>query len=302
METISIVIRRSSDMLQQRLKRKSASLNRLPYRSSWSDCGSAGAMLTFTPEQPADSCFRQALLEEIVPLMAQFIIEDLWLCLFRDLLRFHYCYFGRKEREEIIDTALRSLKNAKFNRRRELHLGLAGKKIGAYLQGPHDHMNIEGFCNFRLVEWRRELRRLVDEAVESYLAEREHREFIRLLKYFLNLQMPKINLIHLFADQNGCVRITDHCFKQMDPCDWEELDLKDFDEESDYEDILVSMLVSIAPRRIMLHRSIMLRYPRAAEILRSIFDKRLIYCESCSHCRREKAPLVKGDGNRRLLT
>ncbi len=302
METISIVIRRSSDMLQQRLERKSAFLNSLPCRCSWRDCGSAGTMLAFMPEQSAGSGSRQALLEVIVPLVAQFIIEDLWICLFRDLLRLHYCYFGRKEREEILDIALRSLKSTKFNRRRELHRGLMEKKIAAYLQGPHDHMNIEGFYCFRLVEWRRELHRLVDEAVENYLAEREHREFIRLLKYFLNLQLPKINLIHLFVDQKGCVRVADYCFKQIDPCDWEELDLKDFDEESDYEDILVSMLVSIAPRRIMLHRSIMQRYPRVTEILHSIFGKRLIYCEGCSHCRREKTPLVTGDSNHRSLT
>ncbi len=302
METITFVIRRSPDLLQQRLERESASFSSLPYRCSWSDCGSAGTALTFVPEQYAGSGSRQSILEAIVPLVAQFMIEDLWIYMFRDLLRLHYCYFGRNEREEILDTALRQLKSSKLHRRRELHRGLAGKKIGEYLAGPHNHLNIEGFNNFRLVEWRRELRRLVEEAVESYLAEREHREFIRLLKYFLNLQLPKINLIHLFADKKGCVRITDHCFNQVDPCDWEEIDLQDFDEESDYEDILVSMLVSIAPRRIMLHRSAVLRYPRAAEILRSIFDKRLIYCESCSRCRREKAPLVTGDSNRRSLT
>ncbi len=302
MKTISIVARRSCDRLQQRLEQKGAFLNNLPYRCCWSDCGSAGKMLAFIPGQTADRASRKALGEEIASLVAHFIIEDLKVHLLHDLLRFHYFYFGKEEHEEILAIACRNFESAKLDRRREIHRELIEKNIRAYLNGAHDHMNIEGFYNFRLHDCRCELRRVIDEAVESHLAEREYREFVRLLKYFLNLQQPKIDLIHLSVDQKGRVRITDHRFRQVDPCDWEEFDLTDFDEESDYEDILVSMLVSVAPRRIMLHRSVSLRYPRAVESLRSIFENRLIYCENCSHCRREKPPLFTGDSNPRPLS
>ena len=246
MKTISIVARRSCDRLQQRLEQKGAFLNNLPYRCCWSDCGSAGKMLAFIPGQTADRASRKALGEEIASLVAHFIIEDLKVHLLHDLLRFHYFYFGKEEHEEILDIACRNFESAKLDRRREIHRELIEKNIRAYLNGAHDHMNIEGFYNFRLHDCRCELRRVIDEAVESHLAEREYREFVRLLKYFLNLQQPKIDLIHLSVDQKGRVRITDHRFRQVDPCDWEEFDLTDFDEESDYEDILVSMLVSVA--------------------------------------------------------
>ncbi len=280
MKTFSIMIRRSSERLQRRLKQKGVFLDKLPFRRSWVDCGSAGKMLVFTPGKSAsgDSC--QRLGEELASLAAQFITEDLKICHLQDLLRFHYFYFNREERKEILTIACRNLESVKSCRRRDLHRWMMEKKICAYLEGSHDHLNIEGYCNFRLREWRCELRRVVDEAVESHLAEKEHREFIRLLKYFLNMQQPRIDLVHLFVDQKGQIRITDHRLRKVDPCEWEELDLRDFDEESDYEDILVSMLVSVAPRRIMLHRSVTLRYPRAAENLRCIFEKRLIYCEN----------------------
>ncbi len=280
MKTISVVVRRSSERLQQMLEQKGASLDELPFSLSWSDLGRSGKMFSFVPGQLVDSVSRQALRDAIAQVTAQFIIDDLSVYLLQDLLRFHYYYFGREERAEILAIACRILENAKLKRRRELYQSMIGKSIRTYLNKPHDHLNIEGFYYFRLHDWRHELRRVIDEAVESHLAEREHQEFVRLLKYFLNLQQPKIDLVHLSVDQKGRVRITDHRFRQVDPCEWEEFDLADFDEESDYEDILVSMLVSVAPRRIMLHRSVSQRYPRAAESLHSIFEKRLIYCEN----------------------
>lgn len=295
MYTLSIMVRRSCERLQQRLEQKGAFFNKLPFLYSWSDCGSAGKLLVFLPDQSCGGASREALTEAVASLVSHFLMEDLTVHLLKDLIRFHYFYFGREEREEILAIACRQFDSVKLRRRRELHRELIEKSILAYLKGPHDHLNIEGFYNFRLHECRRELRRVIDEAVENHLADKEYREFIRLLKYFLSLQQPKIELVHLTADQKGRVRITDHRFKQVDPCEWDEFDLTDFDDESDYEDILVSMLVSVAPRRIMLHRSVFQRYPRAVESLRRIFENRLIYCEDCSHCRREKAPLLTGD-------
>lgn len=292
MNTITVVVRRSSDRLGQRLEQRGAFLDALSYRCSWSDCGGDGKMLSLIPGPAAAPDARQKIIEELAPLMTQFIIEDLKAYLLLDLLRSHYFYFGRKEREEILAIACRSLESINFNRRRKFHRGLMGKDIRLYLAQPHDHINIEGFYCFRLHDWRRELQRVIDEAVESYLAEKEHREFVRLLKYFLSLQQPRMDLLHLFLDQKRCIRITDQRFKKIDSYDWEEFDMTGFDGESDYEDVLVSMLVSIAPRRIMLHQGVVSRYPKAVETLRSIFEKRLIYCDNCSYCRSEKARLI----------
>ena len=55
MNTISILVRRSSEQLRQRLETKGAFLEKMPFRCCWSDCGSAGRLLLFIPEYPADS-------------------------------------------------------------------------------------------------------------------------------------------------------------------------------------------------------------------------------------------------------
>ena len=118
---------------------------------------------------------------------------------------------------------------------------------------------------------------------------------MRLLKYFLEIQQPKIDLIHLSVDEKGQFQIADQHFKKIDPREWEEFDLDDYDGESDYEDILVSMLVSVAPRQIMLHQNVLPRYPRAVDTLRRIFGRRLFFCDNCINCRQDRIHLVSSD-------
>lgn len=299
MSNISIVVRRSSDQLRQRLERKSASFKKLPFRYSWSDCGDAGKMLEFVPDRSADSASRETLVKTLASVLTGFITADLPAHLLRDLLRFHYFYFGREERREILSRARRRFEGGALYRRPGFYRGSIERYLRANLCGSPVHLNIEGFYNFRMYSLQRELRQALDDAVDVLVAEREYREFMRLLKYFLHLQQPKIELIHLSVDLQGRLQIMDRCFKRIDPLEWEELRAADFDELSDYEDIFVSMLVSLAPRRIMLHRSVISRYPRVTKSLRSIFESRLITCKNCAYCHRGEIHLVGDDSERR---
>lgn len=299
MKLFVIVVRRSSAFFQQRLEQKSVCLNNLALSYSWRDCGKSGKTLYLLGTHPATGAIeREAVIALIASLASQFIIFDLKDALLHDLLRYHYFYFRREERDEIMSLALRRLKDGIPGLRQETFREVIERKIKHYLQEQGSHLNIEGFLQFRLQDYRQEMRKVIDEAVENYLTEKEYREFVRLLKYFLEIQQPKIDLVHLAVDDKGQFQITDHSFKKIDPRDWEEFDLDDFEEDTDYEDILVSMLVSVAPRQIMLHQNVLPRYPRAVETLRRIFDKRLLYCRNCSYCRQDELTLIGSDKNK----
>lgn len=299
MSNISIVVRRSSDQLRQRLERKDASFKELPFRCCWSDCGCAGKMLEFIPDRSTDRASREALVKMLAPVLAGFITGDLPAHLLHDLLRFHYLYFDKEERREILARARRSFEQEALYRRLGFYRGSIEGYLRAHLCGSPVHLNIEGFYNFRMRSFQRELLQALDDAVETIVAEREYREFIRLLKYFLNLQQPKIELIHLSVDLSERLQIMDRSFRRIDPLEWEELGAADFDEVGDYEDIFVSMLVSLAPRRIMLHRRVLTQYPRVVKCLRSVFESRLSICKNCAYCRRGKIRLVGDDSKGR---
>lgn len=298
MNPISILVRRSSDQLRQRLERESASFQKIPFECYWNECV-GGKMLLLKPRPSADNASRETLIKALAKVLIPFITEDLRIHLLRDLLRSHYFYFGKEERREILARADRDLERCATGR----HLGFYRGSIERYLRarpgGSPVHLNLEGFYNFRMRSFQRELQQALDSAIDIHFAEKEYREFIRLLKYFLHMQQPKIELLHLSVDLRGRLQIMDRCFRRIDPLEWEELGAADFDEGDDYEDIFVSMLVSIAPRRIMLHQSVLSRYPRAVKSLRSIFEGRLFFCKNCAYCRQRKLRLVIDDSKPR---
>lgn len=299
MKTISIMVRRSSDRLEQRLDLESALLKRLSFCYCWRDCGACGRMITFFPALSAAGANLTEFTELLASLLARFIIEDLKPALLQDLIHFFYFYFGTEERRKILTLACLNLERRKLHRCFGFYENLLEQYLEPYRYGTPVHLNLEGFYHFRMRGFQRELLRELDDAVNRYLAQEEHREFVRLLKYFLNLQHPGVALIHLSVDEQGRFEVMDGRFERIDSYEWDELSAAGFNELNDYEDILVSMLVSIAPRQIMLHQSVRLRYPRVVKNLHSVFEDRLIFCKNCAYCRRGEFYLVTGGRSRR---
>ena len=57
----------------------------------------------------------------------------------------------------------------------------------------NDNLNLEGFVRFRTKDYWDFLCETVDSAADAYLINREYQEFIRLLRYFVELQEPKVD-------------------------------------------------------------------------------------------------------------
>lgn len=296
MNMIVLIVKRSYDRLKLIMEQKSVCLNKFPYNFYWFDCGKTGKALYLLPGLSGDEVNKmqeRGMASFVSTLTACFVVYELRDFIIREILRYNYFYFRQEERDEIVSIAKSKLEKGMPASRQETYLGLIERRTKNYLLEENQHLNIEGFVYFRLKDYQQELKGIVDDAVESYLMEKEYREFVRLLKYFLEIQQPKIEMVHLSVDEKGQFQITDNCFTKIDPREWEEFDLEEFNEENDYEDILVSMLVSLAPRQIMLHQKVLPLYPRAVDTLRRIFDKRLLICNKCANCRHELNQVAK---------
>ena len=57
---------------------------------------------------------------------------------------------------------------------------------------------IDGFIRFRLRELDFFINLVIDKGIEEFTAEKEYREFIKILQYFVDVQEPKYNLVNLF--------------------------------------------------------------------------------------------------------
>ncbi|WP_249175406.1 putative sporulation protein YtxC, partial [Clostridium tyrobutyricum] len=60
-----------------------------------------------------------------------------------------------------------------------------------------NNINIEGFISFRMKNTLSDLKNIIDKVVEKYMVEKEYDDFIKLLKYFVEIQESKIEYMDI---------------------------------------------------------------------------------------------------------
>ena len=152
-------------------------------------------------------------------------------------------------------------------------------EVSQYLENNYQ-LNLDGFFRFRLKDYYHELTESVEKAVNNFVMEKEYREFLRLLRYFVEVQEPKIEEVHVLFQTKQDFFILDEHFQPIKPGQLEGI-LAQLDQEVEYEDWLLSALITIAPRRIVLH---IVAPVEMVETIISVFENRTVICEGCQLC------------------
>ena len=111
----------------------------------------------------------------------------------------------------------------------------------------------------------KELCILVDKAVEAYITQKEYNEFIKLLRYFVEIQESKINVIHVVAVKNGNYILMDENKSKISYEDVDEFRQELTNKELNYDDILISNLITI-------------------QTIQNVFYDRTEICQNCDIC------------------
>lgn len=147
-----------------------------------------------------------------------------------------------------------------------------------------DNISIEGFVNFRLQDYKQELKKAVEKAAENFLVMREYDEFISLLEYFVSTQEPGEANLHVVVTPGGGYSIYNSALREIThQCAKEITDLYSGDEIS-FDDILISSLISIAPKKLTFHKSGYIKTPQLLETIEKVFKERVFFCEECPLC------------------
>lgn len=239
----------------------------------------------------ADMEKQSAIFEEIKAgvssALADYIIKEYEEKLIFRIINSNYCYFNSMEKREIFKIAVYAIKSTEKNflnslfqiRRRNIII----RKLLDYYQAAND-LILDGFVNFRLKEYMKDLEEIVDKAVDEFLMEREYKEFIRLLRYFVDIQEPKFNTIHVIAGYDDKYvllnenkkEITNECIQEF---------MNDIsNEEINYDDLLVSSLITMAPRKIIIHGAKNFRNKELLETIKNVFWEKAFMCTSCELC------------------
>lgn len=191
------------------------------------------------------------------------------------LLSGRYSYFDQDEQKEILEHAYIELHNSD-----NLFYPRMWQALENYLQ-ENNRLDIEGFIRFRMKDYWNYLSETLDSAVDRYLIAQEYQEFVKLLRYFVDLQEPKMNLVNVIFEDDGGFSFLDETGSPIRIDYLEGIILEVGQNELDYEDLLISALITIAPARIVLHGE---TSSHVTETITSIFAEKVSICSNCSLC------------------
>lgn len=157
------------------------------------------------------------------------------------------------------------------------------KKIDEYLQESIEII-LDGFITFRLKDLNEELTGLVEKTIEDYVIEKEYSEFIKLLKYFVDIQESKYDIVNVIINPSGDYVIEDGNLNNITEEFFADFNIDNIKGEVNKHDILVSALITCAPNRIIVHGMINAQNQEVMETIKNIFMDRLTFCTGCDTC------------------
>lgn len=160
-----------------------------------------------------------------------------------------------------------------------------------------NEINIDGFVNFRLRFFTDIIEDAIDKTIEDLFVEREYKEFVKILQYFVDIQTPKIELINVVLDKEK-FSLYDGGMKVIKNEFIEEFADEMFENNMDYNDVLISSLITIAPKKIVMHVDTHNKDNQVIQVIQSIFDNKSTICEGCELCKSSSASKVKGKVNK----
>lgn len=233
----------------------------------------------------------ELFINKISSFLSLLVIDELEEELINTILIQNYFYFDVNERKEIL--------NLYFDITANDFSDIFDKKFKALFESfysflsSHKSLVLKGFMNFRIKAYMEILDDIVNEAVNSFIIEKEYLEFISLLRLYINSQPNSNKTVHiiysnsnsLLLDENkNIIDITEEVFKAKY--------LSDITFSSN--DYILNSLLTLLPSKIYIH----LMEPYIDEFihtLQAIFENKVTLCTDCNICKLYKNNQAKKD-------
>ncbi|MBU3160516.1 putative sporulation protein YtxC [Clostridium frigoris] len=152
----------------------------------------------------------------------------------------------------------------------------------------NNEINISGFLTFRAKELNEDLESIVDKVVEEYMVEKEYNEFIKLLKYFVDIQESKVEEVNILIEKDGNYYLRDEEGNNLVESMMVELPDVKFDSIENQEELIISTMISSAPKKVIIHCVQHCKNKELIETISKVFTDKVQYCDACSECRKIK--------------
>lgn len=215
----------------------------------------------------------------IASIVTDTIIEFYQEKIIKRIINVNYFYFDTREKLMIFDNCIEFLDEQFEEIYEDIFLS-----IKKFIE-ENRNIYLEGIVNFRLKDYIKRIDNIIDMGVNKYIIEKEYKEFINLLKIYVNSSNSKADIIHLVYI-NGESILLDEDKKIIN----QKCDINNFQYLSDISfssnDIALNTMLSILPNRIEIH--LIDKEDEFINTLKLIFENRIHICKDCNICRTYK--------------
>ena len=218
---------------------------------------------------------------EVSCILSCLVIDELEESFLKMILLKNYFYFNSTEMKHILELCYEIFSddfNTYFDKKHNLLIN----SFENYLI-TNKSIILTGFINFRIKNYMTILEDVVDEAVNSFVVEKEYLEFISLLKMYVNSQNSNCDVVHLIYNKNNStlldkdknqINVSDDIFKAKY--------LSDISFSSN--DYALNTLLTLVPKKIHIHL-IDNCIDEFIHTISLIFENRVEICTDCSICK-----------------
>lgn len=215
----------------------------------------------------------------LTELIGEVVIEFYEEKILKQLINYNYFYFDEYEKNKILENCMQLIEPEMYNTKL-----LDNKNIKEYVK-ENKAMILDGFVYFRLRAYLEYLDEVVDSGVNQFVIEKEYREFISLLRVYVESKVPEYNLLHLIYingesilldEKRNIVYVSENIYNAKY--------LSDISFSSN--DFALNTLLCLLPRRIEIH--LIDDEDEFINTLKLIFEGRVTICKDCDICKTYK--------------
>ena len=215
----------------------------------------------------------------LTELIGEVVIEFYEEKMLKQLINYNYFYFDEYEKNKILENCMQLIEPEMYNTKL-----LDNKNIKEYVK-ENKAMILDGFVYFRLRAYLEYLDEVVDSGVNQFVIEKEYREFISLLRVYVESKVPEYNLLHLIYTNGESILLDEK--RNIVPVSENIYNAKYLSDISfSSNDFALNTLLCLLPRRIEIH--LIDDEDEFINTLKLIFEGRVTICKDCDICKTYK--------------
>lgn len=166
-------------------------------------------------------------------------------------------------------------------------LDLVSEAVYKFISEGRKKLYPEGFATFRLRKYEDALDELIEKVLEDSFRKREYEEFISLLKYFVSVNDNRPGEVSILVRTDGVYELYDEKGKNITKkCMADFLSDGEKPDDISFDDLLISMLITLAPKKITFHGGEKIKNKDLMKTIAKVFDENVHFCEGCTLCKR----------------